>query len=157
MASQRIQDFAQITEVKGLRELNAELKKASPEMAKKLQEVNKQLVQRVADRAKSNFYRTVPGRTRSDDRPRRPGRGSISTSRDSIRASASGQQAKVITGGAKAPAFFGHEFGGGARPRTRQFPVHRGREGYVVYPEVRRARASAEKDWNEIFDEVFPE
>jgi len=157
MASERVKDFSQITEVKGLRELNAEMKRAGPEMAKKLQDVNKQLVQRVADRARSNFYRTVPGRQRSGDQPRRPGRGSVGSSRDSIRASASGQQAKVIAGGAKAPAFFGHEFGGGARPRTRQFPVHRGREGYVVYPEVRRARESAEKDWNEIFDEVFPE
>ena len=156
MASQRVQDFAQIVEVKGLRELNAELKKANPEMAKKLQRVNKELVERVAARAKSNFYRTVPGRARSSDRPRRSGRGSISTSRNSIRASASGQQAKVIAGGAKAPAFFGHEFGGGARPRTRQFPVHRGRDGYVLYPEVRRSVKTAEKDWNEIFDEVFP-
>lgn len=156
MASQRVQDFAQIVEVKGLRELNAELKKANPEMAKKLQRVNKELVERVAARAKSNFYRTVPGRARSSDRPRRSGRGSISTSRNSIRASASGQQAKVIVGGAKAPAFFGHEFGGGARPSTRQFPVHRGRDGYVVYPEVRRSVKTAEKDWDEIFDEVFP-
>ena len=76
MASQRVQDFAQIVEVKGLRELNAELKKANPEMAKKLQGVNKELVERVAARAKSNFYRTVPGRARSSDRPRRSGRGS---------------------------------------------------------------------------------
>lgn len=155
MAGERVKDFAHISRIEGLKELNAELKRASPEFAAKLKEVNKRLVDDIAEAARANFYRTVPGRTRHNDQPQRSGRGSISRSRDSIRASASGQSAKVIGGGAKAPAFFGHEFGGGARPRTRQFPAHRGREGYVLYPQVRKAMPDVEKHWNDLFDEVM--
>jgi hypothetical protein len=33
---------------------------------------------------------------------------------------------------------FGAEFGGGARPSTRQFPPHRGTEGYWLFPTLRR-------------------
>lgn len=32
---------------------------------------------------------------------------------------------------------WGAEFGGGGRPRTRQFPPHRGRDGYFLWPTVR--------------------
>jgi hypothetical protein len=34
--------------------------------------------------------------------------------------------------------FFGAEFGGGARPTTRQFLRHRGRSGYFFWPTVRK-------------------
>ena len=49
----------------------------------------------------------------------------------------------------------GAEFGGGRRPRTRQFPPHLGRQGYFVYPTV---RAFAAGDAGERFaDEVLVE
>ena len=35
------------------------------------------------------------------------------------------------------PAAMGAEFGGGARPRTRQFKPHRGQSGYFLYPTIR--------------------
>lgn len=32
---------------------------------------------------------------------------------------------------------YGAEFGGGKRPNTRQFPEHRGRKGYFLWPTIR--------------------
>ena len=37
--------------------------------------------------------------------------------------------------------FFGAEFGGGARPTTKQFLRHRGRSGYFFWPTVRKHKA----------------
>lgn len=36
--------------------------------------------------------------------------------------------------GVPAQIFYGAEFGGGGRPRTRQFPTHRGTRGYWFWP-----------------------
>lgn len=154
MAGQRMRDFAQITEIEGLKELRRDLRDAGPEMAKRLQQVNKRLVSDVAEKARHNFYPRVPGKTPST---RPSGRGSVGRSRDSIRANAGQTSASIVAGGPKAPGFFGHEFGGGARPRTRQFPVHRGRDGYVLYPVVRKEMRTAGDDWARIFDELFNE
>lgn len=183
---EKFRDFSMTARIEGLRELQQELRRASPEMAKKLQQVNKRLVQDVSNEARSNFYRRVSDVSRisyGPTRPRPSSRGSISKSRDSIRAQASGREARIVAGGPKAPGFFGHEFGGSrgldanrpvtsqigfksgsggryqrslVRSRTRQFPEHRGIEGYVLYPTVRKRIKSAEDDWNRIFDEVFP-
>jgi hypothetical protein len=181
----RERDFSLMTEVRGLRELQQELRRANPETARRLQQVNKRLVDDVASDARSKFYRSVAQVSAirlGPVRMRPSGRGSIGRSRDSIRASASGREARVIAGGARAPAFFGHEFGGSrglgggrqttsavgraaaqgnrhsrrlVRTRTRQFPEHRGRDGYVLYPLVRKRIRTAAEDWNNLFDEVF--
>ena len=37
-------------------------------------------------------------------------------------------------GGTPAAIFYGAEFGGGGRPRTRQFATHRGTRGYWFWP-----------------------
>lgn len=152
-------DYSQMREVSGLRELRAELRKGGPEMAKRLQQVNKRLVADVADRARTRMYSSVAS-VDSSHQPvrvqRPPGRGSIGRTRDSIRPQAGQTDARVVAGGPKALGFYGHEFGGGARPTTRQFPVHRGRDGYFLYPVVREEVKNAEEDWNRIFDEVFP-
>lgn len=188
MASLRDRDASMAVDVEGLRQLQAELRRANPEMAKRLQQVNKGLVDDVAREAKREFYSSVGDVTSislrdGPVRSRPSGKGSISRSRESIRASASGREARIIAGGARAPGFFGHEFGGsrglgGAdrivtseigrnattgnrmnrrkiRSRTRQFPEHRGRDGYVLYPIVRRRRERAFEDWNQLFDAVF--
>ena len=188
MASLRDRDSSEAVIVSGLKELQADLRKANPEMGKRLQQVNKALVDDVAREAKREFYSRVADVTSlslrdGPVRSRPSGKGSVSRSRESIRASASGREARIIAGGARAPGFFGHEFGGsralggadrivtseigrGAaagnrmnrrkiRSRTRQFPEHRGREGYVLYPIVRRRRDRAFEDWNNLFDDVF--
>lgn len=147
-------DSSEMFEVKGLKELQKELRRASPEMGKRLQMVNKQLAERVAERARGRVYSSVPGAVRQG--PARPsGRGSLSRTRASIRARAGQTSASVVGGGPKAPGFYGHEFGGGARPRTRQFPQHRGKQGYFLYPTVREEVRDVFDEWNDLFDEVM--
>lgn len=149
-----------MTEVEGLKELQAELRKGGPLMAKKLQEVNKRLVMDVAEKARARMYTSVASVDSSHRpvvQPRSSGLGSLSRSKASIRGQAGQRDARVAAGGPKAPAFFGHEFGGGAKPTTHQFPIHRGRDGYFLYPTVREQVRKAEDSWNRIFDDVFPE
>jgi hypothetical protein len=55
----------------------------------------------------------------------------------------------VVLGGTQrlgGPAL-GAEFGGGARPRTRQFQPHRGTRGYFMFPTVRDRSDEALKSW----------
>lgn len=157
MAGDRQKDSSIAVLVDGLKELRSELKQADGELPKRLQKVNKALATEVAAEASGKFYRRVSDvDSRSGPvRQQKSGPGSISRSRASIRATATQSSASVLGGGPKAPAFFGHEFGGGARPATRQFPTHRGRDGYVLYPAIRAALPSAEARWNRIFDELF--
>lgn len=185
----KIRDSEHQAEVRGLKELQRELRLADPEMAKRLQKVNKRLVDDIASEARAVAYhrvdevspsiRTGPARTRPS------GKGSISRSVNSIRGSASGREARIVAGGARAPGFFGHEFGGsrnigglgrravtgaigavnrgtvsgrgGVRNRTRQFPVHKGKEGYFLYPTVREELPHAAERWENLFDEIFRE
>ncbi|GAB4333692.1 MAG: hypothetical protein Kow0010_20360 [Dehalococcoidia bacterium] len=125
-------------EMRGLKELQRELRAADPELARRLQQVNKRLVEGVADEARSQAGPSVSTRSKA-----------------SIRPQASGREARVVAGGARVPEFYGQEFGGGARPRTRQFPPHRGREGYFLWPTVRRRLRTAYEEWADIFDEIF--
>lgn len=156
----RVKDVVHMTEVEGLKELQAELRKGGPLMAKKLQEVNKRLVMDVAEKARARMYTSVASVDSSHRpvvQPRSSGLGSLSRSKASIRGQAGQRDARVAAGGPKAPGFFGHEFGGGAKPSTRQFPIHRGIDGYFLYPVVREEMEHAGERWNQIFDEVFPE
>lgn len=124
--------------VRGLKELQRELRAADPELARQLQQVNKRLVEGVANEARSAAGPSVSTRAKG-----------------SIRPQASGREARVTAGGARVPEFYGQEFGGGARPRTRQFPPHRGREGYFLWPTVRRRLRTASDEWADIFDDIF--
>lgn len=54
----------------------------------------------------------------------------------------------------KADVFFGAEFGGGARPTTRQFTRHRGRKGYFFWPTVRRMKDQIAKEYLDGIDRV---
>lgn len=54
------------------------------------------------------------------------------------------------------PAILGAEFGGGARPRTRQFPPWRGtgsRAGYMVYPTIRDEQQAIDKAYEGMIDD----
>ncbi len=178
----RDRDTTSGIQVVGLKELQAELKRANPEFAKRLQVVNKTLVTNVANKAKAAMYTRVPGSTNTRHRRSTAG---ITTTRNSIRGTASGREAKVVAGGPKAPGFYGFEFGGSrglrtadpsrgatselgrgaaaggrnrrrlVRIRTAQFPVHLGREGYFLYPTIRRELKTAYEDWNNLFDDVM--
>lgn len=50
--------------------------------------------------------------------------------------------------------FFGAEFGGGARPTTKQFLRHRGQSGYFFWPTVRKRKNEIAKEYLEGLDRV---
>ena len=51
--------------------------------------------------------------------------------------------------------FYGAEFGGGLRPETQQFPPHRGKRGYFLYPTAKaRGRRYADM-WADAVDDAF--
>jgi hypothetical protein len=51
--------------------------------------------------------------------------------------------------------FYGAEFGGGKRPTTRQFPAHKGRQGYFLYPQARAHSSRYMSLWADAIDEAF--
>ena len=50
--------------------------------------------------------------------------------------------------------FFGAEFGGGAKPTTRQFLRHRGQSGYFFWPTVRKKKNEIAQRYLDGIDEV---
>lgn len=47
------------------------------------------------------------------------------------------------------PVTFGAEYGGGARPRTRQFMPHLGTVGYALWPTVRKMNPEIREEYSE--------
>jgi hypothetical protein len=57
----------------------------------------------------------------------------------------------------RSDVFFGAEFGGQARPTTRQFLRHRGQSGYFFWPTVRKRKNAIAKEYLEGIDRVVKE
>ena len=51
--------------------------------------------------------------------------------------------------------FFGAEFGGGARPTTRQFMRHRYRSGYFFWPTVRKEKENIAREYLDAIQKVL--
>jgi len=51
--------------------------------------------------------------------------------------------------------FFGAEFGGGARPQTRQFLRHRYRSGYFFWPTVRKEKENIAREYLDAIQKVL--
>ena len=51
--------------------------------------------------------------------------------------------------------FFGAEFGGGARPRTKQFLRHRGRSAYFFWPTVRKEKENIARQYLDAIQKVL--
>jgi len=51
--------------------------------------------------------------------------------------------------------FFGAEFGGGARPRTKQFLRHRGRSGYFFWQTVRKEKNNIATEYLDAIERVL--
>tara|TARA_R110000824_G_scaffold91499_1_gene222704 strand:- start:208 stop:732 length:525 start_codon:yes stop_codon:yes gene_type:complete len=66
---------------------------------------------------------------------------------------------RMIDGKKKLPPsgdiFFGVEFGGGRRSTTRQFPRHRGKKGYVLFPTIIRMQGFIKKEYTKQIDDVL--
>ena len=67
--------------------------------------------------------------------------------------------ARMIDGRKTRPAsgdiFFGVEFGGGRRSTTRQFPPHRGKRGYVLFPTIIKMQGFIKKEYTKQIDDVL--
>lgn len=113
-------------DVEGLNELNRALRAlGGREFQTQLRDASKEVATEVASDAKAKAYSL--GGVAAHVAP-------------SIAASAGYTSAGVALGGASHPAAMGAEFGGGARPTTRQFKPWRGsgsNAGYFVYPAIR--------------------
>jgi hypothetical protein len=57
----------------------------------------------------------------------------------------------------RADVFFGAEFGGGVKPKTKQFLRHRGQSGYFFWPTVRKRKNEIAKEYLEGIDKVVKE
>jgi len=66
---------------------------------------------------------------------------------------------RMIDGRKTRPAsgdiFFGVEFGGGRRSTTRQFPHHRGRKGYVLFPTIIKMQGFIKKEYTDQIERVL--
>ena len=51
--------------------------------------------------------------------------------------------------------FFGLEFGGGRTPTTRQFPRHRGKKGYVLFPTIIKMHGFIKKEYTDQIERVL--
>lgn len=112
---------AQITTV-GLKEFRKELAQTDKQIAKELGKEYQQIGTRIVDgaTARADALGGVAARAARALSP------SAAVAALSLRLRAS-----------QYPEVLGAEFGGGARPRTRQFRPHLGREGYFLYPTIR--------------------
>jgi hypothetical protein len=84
--------------------------------------------------------------------------GSVKRKSDRVPAIAAGGSRRVKTStGNKVTAgdvFFGFEFGGGARPTTKQFPPWLGRTGYWFWPLIRREMPALRRAYLQTLDEL---
>jgi hypothetical protein len=51
--------------------------------------------------------------------------------------------------------FFGLEFGGGSKPTTQQFPLHRGKKGYVLIPTIVKMHDFIKKEYTDQIERVL--
>lgn len=73
-----------------------------------------------------------------------------------MKPSARSADVTILLGSARTPFALGAEFGGGARPTTRQFRPHLGQTGYFLYPTIRQtiADGSLVEKYAEVIDRV---
>jgi hypothetical protein len=66
---------------------------------------------------------------------------------------------RMIDGKKTRPAsgdiFFGVEFGGGRRSTTRQFPPHRGKKGYVLFPTIIKMHGFIKREYTDQIERVL--
>jgi hypothetical protein len=133
-------------------EFAARMRAAARDVPDNLRKVNERFAEEAATKARANVYGRVPGAR--GVRRRRSGPGSLSRTRASISASPTDTGGRIGIGGPSAPGALGHEFGGGGRPRTRQFPPHKGKEGYFLFPTI-RSLFRDDSPWQRIVDDAI--
>ena len=144
--------------VKDLFETLRKFSKASPEFNKEMKKVAYTIARDLEAKVKieaasvsraSQAIQVARGLRASNDRiPTIKLRGNesfVSKSRPNSR-----RKTKVT----RSDVFFGAEFGGGARPTTKQFLRHRGQSGYFFWPTVRKRKNEIAKEYLDGMDRV---
>jgi hypothetical protein len=147
--------------VKDLFETLRKFSKASPEFNKEMKKVAYTIARDLEAKVKieaasvsraSQAIQVARGLRASNDRiPTIKLRGNesfVSKSRPNSR-----RKTKVT----RSDVFFGAEFGGGARPTTKQFLRHRGQSGYFFWPTVRKRKNEIAKEYLDGMDRVVKE
>lgn len=108
--------------VEGLTDFRRELKALDASLPKEIQKANKRAAEIVADKARASFA----------------ARGGVAPKvAPSVKALASQRYAAVRIGGPQYPYAMGAEWGSN---RFRQFDPSRGKQGYSLYPTIRKER-----------------
>lgn len=121
------------------------------QVLRSLSKISKELQGEVRDASQAIAGDVAAGAKRSaaKDRQAAMAFGSVRARRDRVPV--------VVGGGVRhpGPVFFGAEFGGGRRPRTRQFRPHKGREGYHLYPWIRGHGDQITDEWLDAIDKAM--
>lgn len=128
-------DKSETIRIAGLTEFRKELAKLDEStFTNELKAAHKAVGELVVERAKSGAAFPV----------QRKAAGSLSSS-------SAASRAQISYGGSAFPFAMGAEFGSN---RFRQFPPHRGREGYFLYPAVRESRDEAMRIYMDAVDKI---
>lgn len=128
-------------EIEGFDAFRKDLRAFGRDATRDLAKANKELSEQIADKASTRAANlggvarhVVPG----------------------IKSVGRGNGVFVRLDGASQPAIFGAEFGGGARPTTRQFQPHVGRQGYFLYPTIAEVKDSdIDKTYGQIMENLL--
>lgn len=127
---------------------NTEMRKAAQNVAEKL--VDKAKVEAGTVARSRQATEVMKGmRARRDRIP------TVKLSEKSGFVSASNPNRKRKVKVTRGDVFFGAEFGGGARPRTKQFLRHRGRSGYFFWQTVRKEKENIAREYLDAIQKVL--
>lgn len=149
--AKRQTDSSEQLEVVNLKEFQRELRAIDPKFGSELREANKKAAEIVSDDAKST-YSGLPGLG-----PR---------AADSVKILVQQREAAIAIGKIKTrkgvAIILGVEFGGSSDPKhrtaggghTTQFQPHRGKQGYALYPAIRKNREEIVNVYGDLLEEV---
>lgn len=127
---------------------NTEMRKAAQEVAQNL--VNKAKIEAATVTRSRQAVEVMKGmKARRDRIP------TVKLSEKSAFVSKSNPNRKRKQKVTRGDVFFGAEFGGQARPTTRQFLRHRGRSGYFFWQTVRKEKENIAKEYLGAIDKVL--
>lgn len=145
--------------VESLTGLQQWTRSAPRELQAEFRRISKRIGEEAAEVARSRVYPAVGNRSSRGRvvRGRRRSKGEgLSATKASIKAQGDRQGVALTLGGPSAPAALGHEFGGGKRPTTRQFPIHIGRTGYFFYPTLREKSRDLIEEYGAEVERLWP-
>jgi hypothetical protein len=146
-------------QIKGITEFLRDASKADNRFNTEMRKAAEQVAENLNKKAKAEAE-TV-GRSRQavevmkGMRARRDRIPTIKLSEKSAFVSASNPNRKRKRKVTRGDVFFGAEFGGQARPRTKQFLRHRGRSGYFFWPTVRKEKENIAKEYLDAIQRVL--